>query len=158
METDIHFVADYNKLKEMKKLLKKGVNINEKDDEFGATPLHGAIAHDNEEMALLLLENGADASIQDNEGLTALHYAAEHNMIHVAKIILKNTPKTINMVSKNDVLPLWTALMNDEEPFDMIKLLLENGADKNYGAEGSKVTDLLKMFNDDEITKLFNNY
>jgi len=57
-------------------LLEAGCNINERNA-FGQTPLIIAIKSElfNEDIIKLLLQNGADASIKDNEGKTALDYA-----------------------------------------------------------------------------------
>jgi len=152
MKDTIHDIAWSNKIDKMKKLLKEGVDINEKDEEFRNTPLNTAIANDNESMALLLLENGADASIQDNEGNNALHYAVEHNMIDVAKYILNKFPETLNVKNTHKATVLWKAVMNPKMPLDFIEYLLQQGADKVY------TDSLVKEFNEDELTKLFERY
>jgi len=152
MKDTIHDIAWSNKIDKMKKLLKEGVDINEKDEEFRNTPLNTAIANDNESMALLLLENGADASIQDNEGNNALHYAVEHNMIDVAKYILNKFPETLNVKNTRKATVLWKAVMNPKMPLDFIEYLLQQGADKVY------TDSLVKEFNEDELTKLFERY
>ena len=152
MKDTIHDIAWGNKIDKMKKLLKKGVDINEKDEEFGNTPLNTAIAKDNEEMALLLLENGADASVQDNEGNNALHYAVEHNMVDLAKIILNKFHETINRENIQGASVLWKAVMNPKMPLDFIEYLLQQGADK------IPVVSLVEEFNEDELIQLFKKY
>ena len=49
-------------------------NINIKD-EYGRTPLHFAARYENEEIAEILIEAGADVNIKDKDGQTPLYYA-----------------------------------------------------------------------------------
>ena len=155
MKDTIHDIAWGNKIDKMKKLLKKGIDINERDDEFGNSPLNTAIAKRNEEMALLLIENGADVTLQDNIGYTSLHYAAQSNFLAVAEAVLKISKKPLHMEDKYGSQPLYRALRDTcKPPFSMIKLFLDNGADKNHGS----LSEWLKIYDIEELTKLFERY
>ena len=155
MKKDMSFLAEYNKLDEVKKLIQEGADVNKKD-EFGYTPLQKALANEHDEMAELLLNNGADTSIQDNDGNTALHYAYVWNMTDIAKKIIDMFPETLSIENKYGNQPLWTAVMNAKIPEEDIKYLLKKGADRNHkNKTGSSTLDLVKSYNIDEFTKLF---
>ena len=155
MKDTIHNIARGNKIDKMKKLLKKGIDINERDDEFGNSPLMTAIAERNEEMALLLIENGADVMVQNKERYNALHYAAIYNNLAVAQAILEISTNPLHAEDMHKSQPLYRALRNAcKEPFTMIKLFLDKGADKNHGS----LSEWLKIFDIEELTKLFERY
>ncbi|KAL6042883.1 phosphatidylinositol-3,4,5-trisphosphate binding [Balamuthia mandrillaris] len=59
-------------------LIQMGAKVYAVDD-LGRSPLHWAAVHDRAEMARLLLNRGADARLQDNQGKTAVELANEHN-------------------------------------------------------------------------------
>ena len=69
----INYVIE-NNIKRINKLLKKGSDVNCKDDN-GWTPLHFASQEFNEEIIELLLNNGADPNAQDINGNTPLSTA-----------------------------------------------------------------------------------
>ncbi len=157
MSTDIHMLAYNNKIDELKELLQNdtSVEINKKD-ESGMTPLHIAISKGNKEIAQLLLDAGANGSIQDDEGFTALHYAMEYEMLDLAKVILDQTPEALHIEDKYGNQPLWTATMNSNVPYEFITYLLRLGADKNHkNAVNASPHDLAKDFNIPEFTELF---
>ncbi|CAG9817853.1 unnamed protein product [Phaedon cochleariae] len=57
-------------------LLEKGARVNVLETRFGDTPLHVAALHDDLCCLQILVDNGGDVNIQDNEGKTPLHVAA----------------------------------------------------------------------------------
>ena len=69
-----------------------GVQLNVQDKN-GRTPLHYAVEMNQRRIAKLLLENGADPNIGDNDagrsvGRTALHYAANDGHAEMADLIV----------------------------------------------------------------------
>jgi len=59
-------------------LIKRGANVNAKDNEE-RTPLHYAARNPYKEVAEVLLSNGADVNARDNDGRTPLMAAAASN-------------------------------------------------------------------------------
>jgi hypothetical protein len=72
----------------VKELLRKGANVNARD-ESGHTPLHHAAYRGHAEVAELLLERGADVNARDKDGHTPLHWAAAEGYADVARLLLE---------------------------------------------------------------------
>jgi ankyrin repeat protein len=158
MQINIYDLIEANKIKEVEKILKKSVDINRKN-EFALTPLHIALANNHENMAKFLLNNGANGSIQDDDGFTSLHYAYEYSMPNIAKIIIEKNSEALNVKDKYGNNPLWTATMNAEIPLADIEFLLKKGADKNSKNKANMSPyDLAKSYGVEELTKLFEKY
>lgn len=68
----------HNQAKKVVRLLKRGVNPNECEDELLFSPLHYAAAHSRVEVAQLLLAAGANLEAKDFEGFTPLETACLH--------------------------------------------------------------------------------
>ena len=66
------------------------VNIRINDaDENGDTALMYAVQNNNIELVRLLLENGADVNIENEQAETALHYAAEQQVnLQILELLL----------------------------------------------------------------------
>jgi ankyrin repeat protein len=111
-------------IEKVKKLLKKGADVNAKDN-YGFTPLHDAAFFGRIEVVKLLIEKGANVNAKDNLGSTPLHLAAIIRRIEVVKLLIE---KGANVNAKDNVgwTPLhWAAFAGHIE---VVKLLIENGA------------------------------
>ena len=75
-------------------LLKKGVNVNIRDYEFGQTALMNAVICNNIKLVELLVNNGVDLNIKDNNGETALIHAIK-KQISIEKDIMKPYEKKL---------------------------------------------------------------
>jgi ankyrin repeat protein len=98
------------------------------------TPLHRVAITSWEDMAKLLLSNGADANVKNSEGSTPLHYTASRttgsrrNRTGMAELLLANGAD-VNAKDNDGQTPLhW---IGGYESDDMVKLLIINGADVN---------------------------
>ena len=95
----------------------------------GKTPLIIAVGNSYFETAKILIENGADVNSVDFEGWSALSYAVNNGDIEIAKLLLTNKAKI------NDELLLAIKSPIVESRIDMMKLLIDNGANINYADE-----------------------
>ena len=74
----------------VKKLLKRGADVNRPDSNNGWTPLKSAAHQGNFEIVKALLEAGADPNIADNTNYTPLMNAVSGEHEEVVKILLKH--------------------------------------------------------------------
>ena len=74
----------------MESLLRRGADIDSRgDDDYGWTSLHYACLKGHREVALLLLERGADIEAGDSIGWTPLHYACDRGHIETALLLVR---------------------------------------------------------------------
>lgn len=77
-------------VEQMIKLIGYGASLNGPQGDHDETlPLHTAVLNDFLVGVLYLLENGAEANLQDKKGWTALHYAAFLNNADICRLLLK---------------------------------------------------------------------
>lgn len=104
-------------------LQQPGVNIDHLNND-GATPLHWAIKHRQEDAAKLLLSNRANNKLLDEIGFTPLHLAIGYKLLGVAELLLKQKVDKEFAIEEYESTPLHTAA---KEGFvDGIKLLLQH--------------------------------
>ncbi|KAI9769386.1 MAG: hypothetical protein M1840_004088 [Geoglossum simile] len=110
-------------------LLKKDVNIDARDANYGQTALQKAAENGHGAMVRLLLELGAGVSVKDRwDGRTALHEAAENGHTEVARLLL-DAGADINAIdSQYERTALHAAAYNGHAT--MVQLLLARGASK----------------------------
>jgi ankyrin repeat protein len=64
----------------VKRLVRKGTNVNTVNNEYGSTPLHYASWKGHKTIVKWLIHNGADVNAVDTRnGCTPLHYASKFN-------------------------------------------------------------------------------
>uniref|UniRef100_A0A6C0ED74 Uncharacterized protein n=1 Tax=viral metagenome TaxID=1070528 RepID=A0A6C0ED74_9ZZZZ len=111
-------------------LLNKDAYIKLKKDDFGRTALFYAIKYNNLEIVKILVKNGAETTIIDNNGDSYLALACHNGNTEIVKILLENgASSVINEADIGGLTPLLYA--TKRKHFDIIKLLVEHGADVN---------------------------
>lgn len=70
--------------------IKAGSDLDEKEPTGGSSPLITAVVLGKTEIALLLIEGGADLNLQNEEGSTPLHTAAFFCRVQIVETLLAN--------------------------------------------------------------------
>lgn len=76
-EPPLHDAAKTGDLKQVKTLIKQGVDVNSKNKQ-GATPLHWAAFKGHVDVAKELIKNGAKVNVLTNKDSTPLRLATTH--------------------------------------------------------------------------------
>ncbi|WP_346859703.1 acyltransferase family protein [uncultured Draconibacterium sp.] len=112
----MHAAVISGKLEAIKQLIKSGADLNEKEPAGGSSPLMTACVFNQTEIALELINAGADLSVTNNDGSTALHTAAFFCRTKVVKTLLANgADKTIRNNAGS------TAVESVLVPFEAVK-------------------------------------
>ena len=105
------------------------VSVVEAKDDTGRNLLHYFTQSDNEIIITQLIAAGCDVNSKNRYGETPLMSAIESNNLKVAKILLDTGAMHLNTNFNEDFGPLHIAVWYGYA--DMIKILLESGADVN---------------------------
>jgi ankyrin repeat protein len=130
--TPLHKAAKVGNLDALKLLLEEfGANPNIKENVRGFTPLHLAISED---CVAMLLQNGADPTISDNNGRTTLFHHVT-NKLNGKKIMLPllKDGRSIDIPDKHRSTPLHHAAEGKAEPEALMLL--------NYKADSDTLDD-----------------
>lgn len=126
------------------KVDKKFIN----DSLEGKTPLIIAVGNSYIDTAKILIENGADVNSVDFEGWSALSYAVNNGDIEIAKLLLENKVK----IKDELLIAIKSPIV--ESRINIMKLLIENGANINYTDEnGFNPLNIAIESGDMELTK-----
>lgn len=112
----------------IKTLVDLGADVNVQRTDDKVAPLRLAAYCNNYMATNMLLQYGADANIQVENGDAPLHYSARHGKFSVSKLLIESGSK-VNMRNYNDKTPLYLAVESRHD--HVIKLLLESHADVN---------------------------
>lgn len=105
----------------------KDINLDDVDYS-GETLLWKAVQRKAIDIVNIFLDAGANVNIPDNDGWTPLHIAVQNQDRNIVEILLRYNPE-INAQNKYGNNPLWVAVFYAKGQRDIIKLLLEAGAD-----------------------------
>ena len=86
----LHAAAAQGNLEAIRQHIEAGSDLNEKDPEGGASPLSTAALFGQTEVAMALIEAGADVNFRGNDGATPLHVAAFFCRTDIVKALLEN--------------------------------------------------------------------
>jgi len=160
--------ASYNGFQQIvETLISNGAQLNVKvlDDKVGAGNLEGftaigfAVIGGQEEVALYILDHGAEFEVQDTDGATLLMGAVRLNMKKLVFALLKKGAD-VNKQAKNGYTALTLAVQSGNT--GMVKLLMKYGANCHIRIlkgenKGLTAIDLAKSLKNDEILRLLLN-
>ncbi len=87
--TALHLAAFFGQRRAAEQLLEAGADVNAiSTNALRNTPLHAATAGGHVDVALVLIERGAQVDVADAGGHTPLHIAAESGSVPVVKALL----------------------------------------------------------------------
>ena len=103
----------------VKQHLDAGADVNVKDDNWGATPLHFAARNGHKDVAELLVVKGAAMNTKDDDGRTPLHMVADIGHNGIAELLIAKGAD-VNAKDKKDFTPLDEA-KNKPEIADLLR-------------------------------------
>lgn len=158
--------------------IENGANVNFKYERmFGWTPLICCAEFGYFDIAKLLIANGADTNIRNNNDMNPLMVACLKGNFEIVKLLVENGAD-VNYINKHNYLALWLAKTDEISDylitktssecvnlclmfcvaggnFEKVKYLIENGADVNAkNKDGTYVLDYAKLSGNAEIMKL----
>lgn len=93
----------------------------------GSTPLHDAVCMGRRDIAIYLLEKGADANLIQSYGMTPLHYALLYGDSELALLLINKTNQLNTQHSISGDTPLHFAVSKCF--IEVVRQLIERGAD-----------------------------
>lgn len=155
--TPLHIAAALGKNKAINFLLQDGRFDLDEVDYKGDTPLHLAALGGFTSSVELLLESDASVSVENSYGEIAIHAAVGGNRKFPARfkcaLALINAKSEIDHVNHTGQTALHIAAMHGN--LKLVKLLLDNGANKNILALGNFGTpeETAKIFGHIKVAK-----
>jgi ankyrin repeat protein len=127
---ELYDKVEANDIEAVKKLLAAGADINEKVEVAGAgtmTPLLIAVVYHYEEMAKMLISEGADINAKTATGQTPLMFAC-YNSEEIAMLLVSKGAE-INVKDGTGAFTLCIlAVMDESVPITLAEFLLSRGA------------------------------
>ena len=127
------------------------------------TPLHAALSSGQADVALLLLGHCVDVDVRGMDDRTPLHMAVDHGLLEVTRILI-GRGASVNARDSRDRTPLHPTLLArsstfDDTYFDVVRYLLDHGADANAqsNTEHSTPLHLASYFGGFKVAQLLLN-
>lgn len=132
--------------------IKVGSNLNEKESTVGSSPLITASTFGQTEIALALIDGGADVNFINSEGSTPLHAAAFFCQTEIVEALIKNgVDKTIRNNAGS------TALDSVIGPFEEVKAIYDY-FERTFSPMGMKLDKEEIRMTRPLIAELLKNY
>ena len=120
--------AEEGNVEAVKGYLAIGVNVDERDESYGGTPLHFA-AYSGSEVVELLIANGADVNAKNQADATPLDKAIEKNWDETAALLRMHGGKTAEKLPQAPDISIHEAVA--EGNIEAVKQHLAAGTDVN---------------------------
>ncbi len=129
----IHEAAESGNFELVKKLVAQNSDrLNSTDGPQGRTPLHCAIRGKKYEIAMWLIDLGADVNAKDQNGASVLNYASYWGLKDIVILLMNKGAVVKEDISKYKYTPLQMAVMGNN--VDIAKILIDNGVVANSEA------------------------
>ncbi|MEE8269903.1 MAG: ankyrin repeat domain-containing protein, partial [Nitrospinaceae bacterium] len=112
--------VQYKNVKEVRRHLNEGADVNKKDDN-GQTPLHHAAQSGRPEVAQTLIERGARVESRDNESRTPLHLASKIGFAPMIDLLITKGARVHSQDKSGRVALHYTILGSSSNVFLGIK-------------------------------------
>lgn len=130
---DIHAATFMGDMDAIRQHIAAGSDLNLKEPTMGSTPLISASVFGKTEVALALIEAGADVNLQNNEGSTALTTAAFLCRVEIVEALLENGADKELRTNAGS-----TALESVSSPFEDVRFIYDIFA-RDLGPLGLKL-------------------
>ena len=137
---NLHSAAEVGDLKGVKRLMRRGADVNKRDRVTGNAPLHAAVSGKNADVVRFLIDNGAELKVHRNWYGTPLYMAVAAKDASMVKLLLEKgadpnwssyhiIEDAYGMVINegNDATPLLQAVYDSNK--EIAELLIAHGAD-----------------------------
>ena len=126
-------------------------------NEYGQNLLQEAIESNMDKIAIDLVNRKINVNHQDNKGFSSLHYCAQYHNMRIAELLLKHNAN-VNIADSYGNNPLWTAVFNARDNYQMVELLIKYGADAHNKNKASRSPiDFAAQIEDDYMLRILLN-
>jgi ankyrin repeat protein len=151
-ETPLHYAAEAGAIDAVQALLDGGVEVDVRIDQ-GRSPMMNIIKEGRSgygsPVVRVLLDNGADPSLQDNSGSTALHYAAMNGRTDTIQLLIEHGA---SLDLTNDLGNTALHLAASRSKSGAVSVLIEQGA--SLDLKNDKGETALDVAKEDEIIEM----
>lgn len=136
--TPLSYASSCNSRKIVEHLLENGANVNGKcDNEHSECALVAAMMAENWEIAVLLLEKGADCNVLNSSGDSPLSIAIEKDGLWAVPLpLFLRKGANVNLCGEDRMTPLTSAILDQD--INTVSLLVQNGANVNVPVGNNK--------------------
>ncbi len=152
----LHYASFNSKIKIIRFLLKKNININAKYTDDKATPLIYALLNKSLIAAKILINNGADVNIKNSYGWSPIYIATRNLNLDIIKLLLEKKVD-VNAQTQNGGTPLILAVKKNNT--EIAKILLMFGAEIQIKDKYNKsAIDYATNMNNKVMLNILNNF